>query len=61
MEQCKELKDMDDGKKNKFYNDFRMLRNISHNLGIETWKQTKLQTLFIALAIICYVISVLLK
>ena len=61
MEQCKKLKDADDERLKKFNDNFRMLRNMSHNLGIATWSQTKLQTVIFAFAIISFIISELLK
>jgi len=59
IENCKELKHANEEKKKQFDNDFRELRNISYNLGLETWNNTKWQTLYLIFAVISYVISYL--
>ena len=61
LEQCKKLKDADEKSRKKFYDNFRMLRNISYNLGIATWSLTKIQTIILAFAILFLLISEMLK
>ncbi|MBX6362118.1 MAG: hypothetical protein IRZ03_18850 [Acidobacterium ailaaui] len=60
-ERCKKLKEKDEEEKRKFNEEFILLRKYSHNLGIATWSETKIQTALFGLAIVFFVISELSK
>lgn len=55
LEQCKSWND----NKVDLTGIFSNLRSMSFNLGLATWSRTKLQTLFLLVAIILYVTSIL--
>lgn len=60
IEECKLFKKkLTLSEKTKILCNFRKLRNLSHNLGISTWRYTKIQTLIFALSISSYIIALL--
>ena len=61
IEQCKAFKNYDTAKQKKIEENFRELRKITHNLGLNTWSKTKYQTFFFGVGIFLFVISELYK
>jgi len=61
IEECKNYKNLDEKEKGIIKSKFKKLRNIVHNLGLNTWRNTKLQTLCFGLCILMYLTSILIK
>ena len=61
MEECKNYKNLELKEKETIKFKFRELRNIAHNLGLNTWENTKLQTLYFGLSVFLYLLSLLTK
>ncbi len=61
MEDCKNYKSLKTDEQENIKYKFRELRNIAHNLGLNTWRNTKLQTLYFGLSIIMYLMSLLIN
>lgn len=57
IENCKGYLNSNEEIKTKLRRDFRALRNIAHNLGLNTWNMTFAQIILFAVSIICYVIG----
>jgi len=57
MEQCKNFNQLAEKEKNDILCDFKELRKIAHNLGLNSWRQTFLQILYFALCILFYLIG----
>ncbi len=61
IEDCKNYTDAEEKEKDRIKFNFREIRNISHNLGLNTWRNTKLQTLYFALSMLAFLISKLIQ
>ncbi len=61
IEQCKTFNTLAKAKKEKIEEDFRDLRKITFNIGLNTWKMTKRQTASFGFGILLFVISELIK
>lgn len=59
IEDCKNYKGMSKSEKDKIENDFKELRKISHNLGINTWKGTYCMVKLFGCSILLYVLSII--
>jgi len=59
MEDCKNFKSLNTEEQENIKSKFSELRNIAHNLGLSTWRNTKFQILCFGLSIIMYLISLL--
>ena len=57
IEDCKNYKNATQSEKDRINFNFRELRNIAHNLGLKTWRQTKWQTILFGLSIVAYLAS----
>jgi hypothetical protein len=61
IEQCKKFRNYEKAQQEKIEEDFRELRTISHNIGLNTWSKTKYQTVLFGLGILLFVISELIR
>ena len=61
IEECKAYKKMQKDEKDLIKDNFKELRKISHNLGINTWQGTYCMVKLFGISIILYGISVFLK
>lgn len=59
IEDCKNYKEMSKFEKDKIENDFKELRKISHNLGINTWKGTYCMVKLFGCSILLYILSII--
>ncbi len=57
IEQCREYNDLSEDEKQKIKSDFRELRKIVHNLGLNTWSNTRYQVVTFSLGILLFVIG----
>lgn len=56
IEQCKEFRNFTNEEKQKVEKDFKELRTISYNLGLNTWRDTKIQLILLGIGITLYVV-----
>lgn len=61
IEDCKTFNNLDNNEQEKIKSKFRRMRNTAHYYGLLTWRNTKLQTLYFAISIIAYFISILIN
>ena len=57
IEDCKKYANAEEKEKDRIKFNFREIRNISHNLGLNTWRNTKLQTLYFGLSMLAFLAS----
>ncbi|MEI9933986.1 MAG: hypothetical protein WDM71_03875 [Ferruginibacter sp.] len=61
MKECKEFHSSSTDKKQEIKCRFKELRNIAHNLGLNSWRKTNFQILYFALSVLLYVLGQLSK
>lgn len=61
IEDCKNYDTMSKSEKEEINCNFKGMRRISHNLGINTWKGTYSMIIFFGISIILYVLAIFLK
>ena len=57
IEQCKAFKSDDTTRQKIIEENFRELREITHNLGLNTWSKTKYQTFFFGMGIFLFLLG----